>query len=365
MKKILFVSFTSGWSGPTKSLNLLIKYFPRDKFYPVVMGPKNGPFFEYLKDRGVKVIPLPDMKMKDLHRLIYHLFFEKPDIVYGNNFSGRVSNAFLASHILGIPFILHVREMINKPSYKEKLMLRKSKAIIGVSNAVVQNIKKFIESSNLNLYTVYNGVDFENIKENFDKDCLKKLDTQCGEHKLIVSISHIIPRKGIEDIIEISGNLKADKVSNFRVLIFGSTERNKEFAALITKRIEEAGLWENIKLMGFVDDNVLSCVLSQASLYLHTSYKDPHPRSVIEAMGHGLPVVAYATDGVAETVVDGETGFLLRKGDIMGMVKKIKYLLNNPEVAKELGKHGKKLTLQKFNARNTAKQIEKIIESVG
>ena len=54
----------------------------------------------------------------------------------------------------------------------------------------------------------------------------------------------------------------------------------------------------------------------QALRYLRYRWPDPLPRTAMEAMAAGRPVVGYQTGGVPEMVVDGETGFLVEPGDV-------------------------------------------------
>jgi glycosyltransferase involved in cell wall biosynthesis len=64
------------------------------------------------------------------------------------------------------------------------------------------------------------------------------------------------------------------------------------------------------------------------------------PLSILEAMSHGLPVIASRLGGQAELVDDGVTGLLFTPGDADDLAKKIKLLWDNPELCRRLGRAG-------------------------
>jgi len=76
-------------------------------------------------------------------------------------------------------------------------------------------------------------------------------------------------------------------------------------------------------------------------------------------MACGLPVIATDTTGSKEIIKDGVNGFLVPIGDSEALSRKILYLLNNPDKAKEIGKAGKQMIIEKFNQE---KIIEKIVK---
>jgi glycosyltransferase involved in cell wall biosynthesis len=90
--------------------------------------------------------------------------------------------------------------------------------------------------------------------------------------------------------------------------------------------------------------------------------KDPHPRSVIEAMAVGLPVIAFATDGVSETVVHNETGLLVEPQDVQGLSAALMKLLLDRKISVKFGQNGQAYVENHFSAEATARQIAEIID---
>ena len=121
-------------------------------------------------------------------------------------------------------------------------------------------------------------------------------------------------------------------------------------------------LQDRIHLLGLVRD--IPELLASADIFLHTSKSEAHPRVLLEAMAAGLPVVAFSVEGNLETVVDGETGYLLPFGDIRGMAAAVRTLLESPELAAEMGRKGRERVRGNFTAAQTADRVALIIDGV-
>jgi glycosyltransferase involved in cell wall biosynthesis len=76
------------------------------------------------------------------------------------------------------------------------------------------------------------------------------------------------------------------------------------------------------------------------------------------------PVVAYNIRGVRDLVEDGVNGFLVPFGDIEAFADKIIYLMDNPEVAKEMGKRGREKILKEFSLKVILSQLERLYAGV-
>ncbi len=101
------------------------------------------------------------------------------------------------------------------------------------------------------------------------------------------------------------------------------------------------------------------------NIYLSTSQHESFGKVLIEAMAAGLPVVATKTTGSEEIVRDGENGFLVPIKDEQNLAKKVLYLLNHPEQAKEMGKKGKAMVEKRFNQEKIIKKICNFWKEIG
>jgi glycosyltransferase involved in cell wall biosynthesis len=146
------------------------------------------------------------------------------------------------------------------------------------------------------------------------------------------------------------------------LILAGSLDRDPCYTDEIRTRICQQGLEDYIHLLGLRTD--IPCLLCASDVFLHTSKREAHPRSIIEAMAAGLPVVAFGVGGVAETVVDRETGYLLPAGDVSGMADAVLSLLKVPAQAAQMGQRGRERVQRRFTAASTAAQVEQIIDEL-
>ncbi|HHY38780.1 MAG TPA: glycosyltransferase family 4 protein [Clostridia bacterium] len=82
-------------------------------------------------------------------------------------------------------------------------------------------------------------------------------------------------------------------------------------------------------------------ILARAQVFALISNWEGFPRSILEAMRAGLPVVASDVGGVNEAVVDGETGFLVPRSDTVTLAQRLKLLLDNPALRLRQGQAGR------------------------
>jgi glycosyltransferase involved in cell wall biosynthesis len=78
--------------------------------------------------------------------------------------------------------------------------------------------------------------------------------------------------------------------------------------------------------------------------------------AALEAMASGTPVIASRIGGLAEVVVDGETGFLVEPGDVAGLHDRLALVLSDPGLAARLGANARDLVFQRFTWRSCAER---------
>lgn len=102
----------------------------------------------------------------------------------------------------------------------------------------------------------------------------------------------------------------------------------------------ELGIAERVSFLGMRTD--VAQLLARAQLYVLISRWEGLPRSIIEAMRAGLPVLASDVGGIAELVEDGATGCLVPRGDADALEARLRGLLASSEQRLLLGKQGRR-----------------------
>lgn len=109
--------------------------------------------------------------------------------------------------------------------------------------------------------------------------------------------------------------------------------------------------------VGEISQKELIDYYHSSDVYVSSSCNESFGKVLIEAMAAGLPVVATATTGSKEIVVDGVNGFLIPVGDSVTLAKKILFLLNNSEKAREMGQAGRKMVKERFGKEKIIGQM--------
>lgn len=154
--------------------------------------------------------------------------------------------------------------------------------------------------------------------------------------KIIAAAGRLSEDKGFDTLIK-AYNLKKEELNDYKVVIYGEGNYRKKLEQLIN----DLCLSGKVILYGKVKD--LPKHLSEASLFVLTSWYEGIPNVLIEAMSIGLPIVATdCAPGGARLLMDNgcRGGIIVPVQDEHKMAEAIKYMIDNPEYADKMGKLG-------------------------
>jgi len=80
----------------------------------------------------------------------------------------------------------------------------------------------------------------------------------------------------------------------------------------------------------------------KAHVYILPSLGDPFPRTVLEAMSCGLPVIISDMVGAKDIIEDGKEGFIIPARNINAIIDKIRYFYDNPDEIKRMGRNARR-----------------------
>lgn len=165
-------------------------------------------------------------------------------------------------------------------------------------------------------------------------------------------IDHILADRSITKVIMVARfNPQKDQISLIKAiedlipvhLIFvGDGELMEDCKRLC----RDLGLENRVHFMGYQSD--VSYFLSKSDIFCLISNYEGFPLTTIEAMSHGLPVVVSDVGGAGEAVIDGVNGFKIPKGDVSYLSEKLKFLVENEYIRKEMGKSSYKIYENNF-----------------
>lgn len=113
----------------------------------------------------------------------------------------------------------------------------------------------------------------------------------------------------------------------------------------------------NMFLIGRVSKFEVKKLLESGDIFVHPSGLDALPRSVKEASLMEKPIIASNVGGIPEIVENNRTGYLCNIDDVNQWVRKIRYLLDNPDIARRLGINAREFVMETFDWRKIAESF--------
>lgn len=299
-------------------------------------------------NKSIKIIYLP---IKGTKGYYLNSFFinkiiknEKPDLInvhyasgYGTlgrfiKFEKKLLNVW-GSDIYKFP---------NQSSLKKKILIKNLssyKAIASTSHCMARETEKYIK--NKEIYITPFGV---------DTDLFKNLNYEKDKSKIIIGIvKTLAPTYGIEYLIKaikkLEDILKKEIFDKIEVHIYGKGYLEQELKQLTVN----LNLEEKIKFLGFIKNIDVPKVINKMDIFVVPSIEESFGVAAVEAMACEIPLVVSNADGLKEVVVNNETGFIVTKKDYKAIAEKLKELILNDNLRKELGENGRKRVLELYN----------------
>jgi glycosyltransferase involved in cell wall biosynthesis len=214
------------------------------------------------------------------------------------------------------------------------------------------NINQYLESPNSR---TSNARDFFREKFNIPSD-----------RKIILFLARLHPIKGLDTLIPAFVEVTKEEPMAVLVLV-GPDDGN--YKKEIIKIIKNCGFsmgssqdhWScedqniNILFTGMLVSEDKISALQESDVFVLPSYSECLPMAAIEAMFFGVPVIITKNVGIAPSVEKACAGIVIEK-DEKQLAEAILKILNNPNLAKEMGERGRKLVEAEFSSEKVAER---------
>jgi glycosyltransferase involved in cell wall biosynthesis len=267
--------------------------------------------------------------------------------------------AALATRRAGARLVLtrHVLFPLNRI---HKLTLRRTARVIAVSHAVAVGLRaQGIFDAN-KIICIHNGIDVDRFVRGREDTAG---DEQGTDKKLRVGmIGHLAPIKGPEDFIHAAA-IVCGLRNDVEFIIAGEDKsRDGGHRRDLGKLIDELGLNQRVRLIGWVDD--VAKLLPTFDLFVSPSRSEPFGLSIVEAMAGGVPVIASMSEGAREIIDDNQTGRLVPIGNTEAMATAICELLSDRKGRDRLSQNSQRVVRERFSLERMVVETEKVYEQV-
>jgi len=210
-----------------------------------------------------------------------------------------------------------------------------------------------------------NGVDIERFSVQPGSNGIRESLGIPLQDKVVGFVGRLVREKGILELIQ-AMKLVVEVIPNTMLLLVGDTldsDRDIEAKQAISRLLDQNGLGTHVMTAGFVED--IPGVMAAIDIFVLPSHREGMPRTIIEAMASGKPVIATNIRGCREEVAPDLTGLLVPVDNSAALATAIISLLLKPEIARQMGTEGRQRACELFDERIVLdKQVKAYAEIV-
>jgi glycosyltransferase involved in cell wall biosynthesis len=293
---------------------------------------------------------------------------ENIDLVHTNNSITPVGA--LAAWMTKTLHVWHIREPFgSKNQYRPILGDAISFCMImKLSNVIICNSKYTAEpfsDRGIPHVVVLNGLDLTRfINGGINQRELRSKYAINEEEILIGMVGNLTTEWKRHDIFLNVAAILSKEFKKLRFIVFGaSTDLDQtEYSKKLRDLSIDLGINEKVFWAEFVNDT--STMMNCMNIVIHPAVNEGSGRVVMEAMAAGKPVLAMRSGGVQELIEDGKSGFLVEPGNISELAGKVKILLADERMQRDIGKKAKEYAHAHFSDQASMNSIVKIYREI-
>jgi len=161
----------------------------------------------------------------------------------------------------------------------------------------------------------------------------------------------LLPQKGFYTFLSAARALKEKYGDQVSFWVLGSTDHNRKESVTLHQALSHANAEGTVRLMEHTDD-VLPVLRQADAVVLPSTYNEGVPRSLLEALACGKPIITTDWKGCRETVLHGKNGYLIPPRDQDALETSIeRVLLCSPEQLAQMGNASRVLAQDRFDER--------------
>ncbi|HOQ19130.1 glycosyltransferase family 4 protein [Methanothermobacter thermautotrophicus] len=296
-----------------------------------------------------------------LLRSIWYSIRKPFDVIHAHYLLPTGLIGLLCHWISGKPLIVTVHGSdVNKLARKNSLLfkisgyvLRRASAVITVSRDLRDKVVEEFGVDGERVHIINMGVDTD-IFRPLDRDkCRERLGLPLNR-RVILFVGNIIPSKGVHYLIE---SLREVEVGGVKCIILGA-HVDEEY--LKTLRGMAESINADVEFFEPVPYSEVAIWMNAADVFVLPSLEEGFGLVALEALACGTPVIATATGGIREFVIDSETGYTVSPGDSSAIADRINSVLDPANSSKVDSMRKKGIRIAR--SFSTLKQIERILE---
>ncbi len=328
----------------------LALHLDRERFAPSVLSLRpGGPLAQVLREADVPCEEIPVLKAPlpgvDVFKAVRRF---SPHVVcvytYVDKLWGR-----LAAILAGTPVILSAYRTRRRPWY-ERLLLPRTTAVVGNSQALLEEFHRLYAYPRERLHFLPNGVDLERFAPNAGGADRQALDLP-AEVPVVAMVARFAPVKDHETALRALALLRQNLPTALLLLVGHGPEEPR--LRTLTRELRLEGAVRFLPARTPVPQ-----VFAAANAVLLSSRSESLPRVLVEAAACGRPAVATDVGGCAEVVQDGVSGSIVPPNNPAAMALALERLLADHTTAARMGAAARELACRHYSLPAMTRRFE-------
>lgn len=170
-------------------------------------------------------------------------------------------------------------------------------------------------------------------------------------------IARLLGDKGIKEYIKAASIVKL-QFPEAKFQLLGPEDPSPDGISI--EELTKLNVNQSIEYLGSTED--VRSYLKHCSIFVLPSYHEGLPRTVLEAMAMGRPILTTDVPGCRETVVNGCNGWLVEKANVKELVEKMVWFIQNQKEWRRMGNESRLIVENKFDVRKVNEDLFKIME---
>lgn len=346
--KVLHIDPEKNWGGGEAQVVGLLENLSRWGHRNDLATPADGQLFRRSIPR-VEKIPLSvrnDLDVRGVPALRRLIRQERYDIVHLHTKRAHALSLWLPRGEPRPKYIVTRRMDYPEPKncYTRYLYNCRVDGVVAISRSVLECLSK-AGVNRRSIRLIYSGIDpipFTGLLSD---------DHRANDSAVVAMLAVLEERKGHRFLLDAARVLK-DRGRKIQYVFAGDGSHKTQLQSLV----QTLGLREEVSFVGFVKD--VPRFLSSIDVLVLPSLYEGLGVAALEGMAAGKPVVATRVGGLAESIVDGETGFLVPPKNAVALADAIERLVADSALARAMGRKGAARVLSHFTIEQMATQNE-------
>ena len=341
--------------------------FTHTVFYPDAPGPVR----QFFEERGIRtqsysaVEPSyrhPRPFLKASFGLARELRRRKVDLIHcADMLAGAYAS--LAGKLARVPVLCHIRCCFENLSLRDRSFLYPVDKFVFVSREVWSTFGLHVPPHRGTV--IYDGVEINSTSKNGDGRLSVRRELNIPDNAQIVGmVARVTPAKDYLTLAKAAAQVV--KVNpNVHFLIVGDhsdSSLNQKHYQDVKAMLLEHGVSDHFTFAGHRGD--VPRLLDAMDISVLSTHTEGLPLVLLEAMAHGIPVLATAVGGVPEVITHEKTGLLHTRGDVDALASQILETLGNRERARQLGEAGREFVKANFSRERFKSNISRLYSNI-